>query len=330
MSGADPLRALTLPFAEGLLLPPDAARRFGFLNARPLPDPEVANWKTALICEQRFRPDFLALRAGGYEPVAELPAETETDGCLVLLGKFRRLNEANIARAWRITRAGGMVVVAGENRAGGASARKWLDRLVGGVDSRSKHHSTVFWCRRGEGAWPLGDEDESAGGWFSAGKPDAGSALLADRFDQRIAGAVADFGAGAGFLSAELLARCPSIGSLDLLEADWAALQAAKATLSGIDSAAQRRFHWRDVTSEPVERSFDWIVMNPPFHGGIRADPGLGKRFIDAAADALRPGGRLLMVANRKLPYEPTLNARFSSSVVLYQGQGYKIIEAVR
>ncbi len=330
MSGADPLRVLTLPFAEGLLAPPNAARRFAFLNAGPLPGLETVDWKAALICEQRLRPDFLALRAVGYEPVAQLPADTEVEGCLVLLGKFRRLNEANIARAWRMTRVGGVVVVAGENRAGAASARKWLDRLVGGVDSRSKHHSAVFWCRRGEGPWPLGDSDDSPGGWFSAAKPDAGSALLADRFDPRIAGAVADFGAGAGFLSGELLGRCPSIVSLDLFEADWAALQAAEAALAGIDSDAKCRFHWRDLTAEPAGRQFDWIVMNPPFHSGMQTEPGLGKRFIEAAADALKPGGRLLMVANRKLPYEPTLNARFASSAPLYQGQGYKVIEAVR
>ena len=63
-------------------------------------------------------------------------------------------------------------------------------------------------------------------------------------------------------------------------------------------------YHWHDVTAGLPE-TYDVIVTNPPFHTANGADnPGLGRRFIAAAAQALNPGGRLCLVANRHLPYE--------------------------
>ena len=73
------------------------------------------------------------------------------------------------------------------------------------------------------------------------------------------------------------------------------------------------------------------IVSNPPFHTQGRADrPDIGRRFIAVAAEALKPGGRLWLVANRHLPYEEVLNASFGSVRTVAQQDGFKIIEAVK
>ena len=53
--------------------------------------------------------------------------------------------------------------------------------------------------------------------------------------------------------------------------------------------------------------------MNPPFHDGGTEDQALGQAFIRRAAEALRPGGTLWLVANRHLPYEATLSAAFKT-----------------
>ena len=58
--------------------------------------------------------------------------------------------------------------------------------------------------------------------------------------------------------------------------------------------------------------------------------PDIGRAFIAVAADALKPGGRLWMVANRHLPYESVLDARFGSARIVTQASGFKIIEAVK
>jgi 16S rRNA (guanine1207-N2)-methyltransferase len=70
--------------------------------------------------------------------------------------------------------------------------------------------------------------------------------------------------------------------------------------------------------------------MNPPFHAGRASEPDIGKAFVRAASSALKPGGRLLMVANRKLPYEHTLAQAFRRVLPVADQDGFKVIEAVR
>jgi 16S rRNA (guanine1207-N2)-methyltransferase len=70
--------------------------------------------------------------------------------------------------------------------------------------------------------------------------------------------------------------------------------------------------------------------MNPPFHSGRASEPDIGKAFIAAASKAIVPGGRLLMVANRKLPYEQALASGFRRVEEKTVRDGYKVIEAMR
>jgi 16S rRNA (guanine1207-N2)-methyltransferase len=63
------------------------------------------------------------------------------------------------------------------------------------------------------------------------------------------------------------------------------------------------------IPTEP----YDAILSNPPFHTGRRADPGLGRAFISAAARMLKPSGKFIMVANRHLPYEDALKDAFGT-----------------
>ena len=73
-------------------------------------------------------------------------------------------------------------------------------------------------------------------------------------------------------------------------------------------------YHWIDV-ARGVPARYDAVVCNPPFHLGRDPDPALGIAFIRAAAAALVPGGRLWLVANRRLPYEAALGAAFARLV---------------
>ena len=89
-------------------------------------------------------------------------------------------------------------------------------------------------------------------------------------------------------------------------------------------------FHWADATRFTPEAPYDAIICNPPFHVGRRADPSLGRAFIQAAARHLTPRGRFFMVANRHLPYEDTLKASFGTGSLLGELEGYKIYEAAK
>jgi 16S rRNA (guanine1207-N2)-methyltransferase len=165
----------------------------------------------------------------------------------------------------------------------------------------------------------------TAEGVFSADGIDPASRLLADSLPDKLGAHLVDLGAGWGYLASRMLAR-ESLRSLDLVEADHAALACAR--LNVTDPRA--RFHWADATTWRPASPVDGVVMNPPFHSGRAADPDLGRAFIASAAGMLSPQGRLWMVANRHLPYEASLTQHFAEVVELSGDNRFKILQAAR
>lgn len=316
---------------------PDDNNRWLYLNAHRIPG-IGPDWTSVLVCEQGFRPEFLSLENGGYEVAPILKTgERQYDGALVLLGRNRRWNEHQIVRAWNAIPNGARLTVAGNKTDGIGPLRKWWGKQFPETGSFSKFHSVVFWVTK-TGNGPVSvpeielkaEEFTSSQGMFSAGKVDQGSLLLAGILGNRVGGCVADLGAGWGYLSSRVLASPEKVKAIDLFEADYASLEAAKVNLSEIRSTAEISFNWLDVTQEFAKRPYDWVIMNPPFHSGRAAEPDIGKRFIEVAASTLVSGGRLSMVANRNLPYEETLKRVFRRFEVQSEDHGFKVIEAVR
>ena len=91
--------------------------------------------------------------------------------------------------------------------------------------------------------------------------------------------------------------------------------------------AARSTFHWHDVTTGLPE-IYDAIVMNPPFHTGQATDVDLGRAFLKTAAASLKRGGKLLLVANRQLPYEAVLEASGLAWRKIAEDKTYKILFA--
>jgi 16S rRNA (guanine1207-N2)-methyltransferase len=167
-------------------------------------------------------------------------------------------------------------------------------------------------------------------GIFAWDRIDVASALLAEHLPDNLAGRAADLGAGFGYLSAELLTRCPGITALHAYEAESRALELARTNLKSFEARTPIEYRWHDVAAG-LPDSYDVIVTNPPFHAQRAIDrPDIGRRFIAVAADSLRPGGKLWLVANRHLPYENVLSENFDVVRTVVQQHGYKIIEAVR
>lgn len=335
------LAALMLPFANGLLAWPGRAlflrARDGWpLHARPL---------AGLACEQSWKPAADALLRSGFQVVEA------SDGArhpLVLALPPRQRDEARalLARAVDQCEPGGSIVASMANDEGARSGESDLKALAALSGSVSKHHCRVFWTRLDPGSidqdllarWRAIDAPRpildgrflSRPGVFAWDRIDPASALLAAHLPADLAGRGADLGAGWGYLAIEALARCPRIEAIDLYEAEARALELARANLQRVASPAAVDFHWHDVAAGLSHR-YDFILSNPPFHAQARADrPDIGRRFIAVAADALLPGGRLYLVANRHLPYESVLDASFGTVRVLAQRGGFKVVEAVR
>jgi 16S rRNA (guanine1207-N2)-methyltransferase len=335
------LATLFLPFEfQELLWPP----RVAFLRARAA---AALPRSGTVACEQTFKPEADALRRAGFEVTPHIPADMRFDLVLVLPPRQREESRALLARAVRLAAEGGRVVVAAANTTGARSAEGDLAQLVGAVETRSKNKCRVCWTAPLKGSnlqsqqleeWSALDSPRpildgrfvSRPGVFAWDRIDPASELLAAQLPSTLRGRAADLGGGFGYLSSELLERCPAITSLHVYEAEARALELAQLNLSKHAARTAIDYRWHDVTTG-LPDSYDTIVMNPPFHTGSGAEnPGLGRRFIAVAAEALAPGGRLWLVANRHLPYENVLNANFGTVRIVTQRYGFKIVEAMR
>jgi 16S rRNA (guanine1207-N2)-methyltransferase len=263
--------------------------------------------------------------------VVPAPQGEGYDLALVLGSKHRGQNEGWIAEAQKRVKPSGLIVVAASKKDGGDSLRKRLAELTGIEDHAAKHHGVVFWLRNDAAPLPQPADTvigpfRTRPGMFSHDHADPGSEFLLASLPADLKGEVADFCAGWGYLAGDLVSR-ERVTGVDLYEADHASLEAAKVALSG--AAKPMGFFWQDLVGEPVDKVYDAVVMNPPFHaGGHAAEPDLGSGIIRAAANALKGKGRLFLVANRGLPYERALTAMFGQTGELARNEDYKILWA--
>jgi 16S rRNA (guanine1207-N2)-methyltransferase len=344
------LETLMLAFEgeEPLAIP----QRALFLGAEPhraLSDwPSVVGW-------QPFKPSASAWEQAGFVRVEQPPSES-FPLVMVLPGKSKDETLTWMAMARDRLEAGGTLLVAMPNTAGAGRFEKELAKATGLLASLQKHKCRAFHATD-DGTWneSIFDEWRSLGGKrfisetpftveagiFSSDHIDPGSQLLADHLPAHLRGSVADLGAGWGFLSATLLQRSPKIECLDLFEADARALDCARLNLAQhlpqppalsspvcyAEDEARVHFHWHDVTSG-LPGIYDAIVMNPPFHTGQATDVDLGRAFLKVAAASLKRGGRLLLVANRQLPYEAALEVSGLAWRKVAEDKTYKLLFA--
>ena len=341
------LETLILAFERDERIPVPA--RALFLGAEPHPTlkswPQVVGW-------QPFKPLATAWEKAGFTRIDDLTAET-WPLVLLLLGKSKDETLAWFAMARDRLEPGGRIVAAMPNTAGAGRFEKELAGAAGNIVSIQKHKCRAFhalldhpdeaifteWGKLGEPREISGFTVEA--GIFSSDHIDPGSQLLADHLPAHLHGNVADLGAGWGFLSDAVLKRCPKIERLDLFEADARALACAHKNLRNHQPEAIRlnsppcfaedepriHFHWHDVTTG-LPGVYDAIVMNPPFHTGQATDVDLGRAFLKVASASLKRGGKLLLVANRQLPYEAALEASGLAWRKIAEDRVYKILFA--
>jgi len=340
-----PLETLFLPLSEGHLAWPASGALF--MRARAGGPLQAGSWP-GLACHQTFAPDAAALERLRLRMLTD-DLDTATQKFpLVLILPPRQRDEARalLARALRLTERGGRIVACMSNDEGARSGEADLERIVGPLTTLTKNKCRVFWSApldqphddalveewlRLDAVRPIDDgRFVSRPGVFAWDRIDVASQLLAEHLPSDLAGRAADLGAGFGYLSVELLQRCPRIAALDVYEAERRALDLARRNLAELEARAAIRYCWHDVTAGLTDR-YDVIVCNPPFHTHARADrPDIGRRFIATAAQSLLPGGRLWLVANRHLPYEQALGAGFERVRIVTQQHGFKIVEALK
>lgn len=303
------------------------------LGAEPHPAlrrwPELCGW-------QPLKPTAHAWETAGFQRIED-PAGSTWPLVLFLPGKSKDETLAGFAKARELLEPGGRLVVAMPNTAGAGRFEKELAKAAGTVTSLQKHKCRAFHTRFDQpddsllATWRELGRRRNVGsftveaGIFSSDHIDPGSQLLAEHLPAHLHGHVADLGAGWGFLTDALIKRCPKVRRIDLFEADARALACAQANLAG--AACELNFHWHDVTTGLPE-TYDAVIMNPPFHSGQATDIDLGRAFLQVAIDSLRRGGRMWLVANRQLPYEPVLESHGLAWRKMAEDRVYKILSA--
>lgn len=327
---------------EELLPPVTEHMRVAFLRA--MHGPELSSYPAAKqwAMEQSFAPYADILREGGYAVSPERIAEEgQYDVVLYAATRFAEENLASLARAWRMLKTGGWLLTAQHNDLGA----KRLDALVkqlGERHSLSKHHCRAIAVRKTAATpavlaeWLVADaprqvEDApltAAPGMFSWRKTDAASRLLIEALPKSLSGKGADICAGWGYLSWALLESRAGIGHITLIEAEKRALDLAWQNLAA--HAGKAEFLWADATRPLAGGPYDWAVMNPPAHDMLQTAPEASAAIFRAAAEALKGGGKLWLVANRHLPYERTLDGLFGHQCITHENNAFKVIEATK
>lgn len=308
-------------------------------------------WRTAqqrcpgltLLCQ--YYGNYLFQRQAGADVDYSALPEKPTRSCqwvILNLPRQKELLQMLLDRSADLLANDGVLWLAGENRAGIKSADRLLGSFFGQVRKLDNaRHCTLYEARMPIKAqvfnhldyrqsWPLQRANQqleiiSYPGVFAHGRLDAGTALLLDALEElQPAGKVLDLGCGAGVIGACIKAS-QNDARVSFLDHSALALKACRETL--LANQLEGNVLASDGLSE-LQQTFDLIVSNPPLHTGVRTDKHLSQRLLGPTSQQIKPGGRLILVANRHLPYEKWLAKRFKSITELAVNSKFKIIVA--
>lgn len=353
------LNATTTLFGSFATLQP--GQRVLLLNSD---DPALARWALEMVApdgqvialHSSHRALGALARVPGLETAATIypdPAQHgPADVALLEVPKGREAARAWLWTAAQSVRPGGWLYLAGANAAGAKSAINDAEALLGAApvlghkgghrvalatrpeslslppawgDTRPWEPRTVRLMHAGR-EYPV----VTMPGLFSWNELDEGTALLLDCLTGETVGAgldVLDVGCGYGIVG---MVAAQAGAQVTLIDDDLRAVRCARegVRLNGLD--ARCTVMPGDVAEGLGDRRFDLVLSNPPFHRGIDVTTGTAHQIVRASHDVLKPGGRLLVVANRFLPYDRTITEVFGAARIVAETTRFYVIEGVR
>ena len=165
-------------------------------------------------------------------------------------------------------------------------------------------------------------------GVFSWEHLDDATKILADVMDVQPDDDVLDLGCGSGALGL-LAAQRSGTGRVRLVDVDSEAIRCVHRAIDTMQIPNATAM-CSDVAAAVRDERFDVVVTNPPFHVGKATDLDVPTQFILDAWQVFKPGGRLMLVANRTLPYEKLVQATFGNLTTVHDGPRFKVLSARR
>lgn len=244
--------------------------------------------------------------------------------------------QADLAGAHAALRLGGAALIAMHKDQGAKRYERLALELFGALTVLAKEGGwrLVRATKLNEAASPVAPPTFHAAdltlaaepGVFAAGKLDPGTVRLLGALELRaFAGQrLLDLGCGYG-----LIALKASLAGAEVTAVDDDLLAVRSAHRNARRYGADVRVLHSDVDSELQDELFDVVLTNPPFHVGKQVVLDVPQAFLAASYARLRPGGTLVLVANKALPYEREL-AAFSRWETLFTDAQFKVLRATR
>jgi 16S rRNA (guanine1207-N2)-methyltransferase len=259
------------------------------------------------------------------------------------LPRGRAVQEELIRGVVWVLRPGGRFYFVANKRAGVKGAIAYARELFGrcGVVRQKKGYHVALAVRPAD-LLPFAPADEyithhvtlggvetaliSKPGVFAWDRLDAGTAALVSAMEVGTQDCVLDLGCGTG-LAGLAAARRAFEGRVVLVDADVRAVESARRTLEA-NGIANGEVLLSDCGSAVLDRRFDVVIANPPFHQGVGVDHEVACQFVCDAARVLRRGGRLFLVANRFLRYTDLVREAFGNVATAYDDARYHVLTA--
>jgi 16S rRNA (guanine1207-N2)-methyltransferase len=170
-------------------------------------------------------------------------------------------------------------------------------------------------------------EIRSLPGIFSYDHLDEGTEMLLGSVQIPVGAKVLDAGCGNGIIG--LFAAVQGAGFVHLVDNNLLAVEASRQTLSvnGIQNAEVRA---GDLLNPWFPDQYDLVLSNPPFHAGQAVDYQVAQDLIENSYQALNPGGRLIMVANRFIRYNRLIQEIYGNISILAESGKFHVLSGLK
>ncbi|MBN2392623.1 MAG: class I SAM-dependent methyltransferase [Anaerolineae bacterium] len=272
---------------------------------------------------------------------ARLEAAT-CEAAFLHLSRGREIQEEALRLTAAMLCPGGRLVFVGATREGVKSALKLAQTIFGQagiVVRKGGYHAGLATRPDGDFPFPTISRSErdivadgvptrlvSYTGAFAADRLDEGAAALIAGMQVSSGARVLDLGCGTGLVGLATLRRGAHTTLTDV---------SARAVLSARETLAANGYSNVPVShacgAATLETAtYDIVVANPPFHQGHGLNFEAAQFFIEEAARVLKAGGRLYLVANAFLNYEPWLRTHFAKVQQVQNDQRFRVWEGIK